>query len=80
MSRVFVSSRGRDDWRRLLADPDKHWADGYSAKSLALVPPTRGCYYREDAGPDAFGHVLPGGRNWPSSGNFGVFSALLAVR
>jgi hypothetical protein len=24
------------DWQQLLADPEKHWRDGYSAKSLAL--------------------------------------------
>jgi hypothetical protein len=35
MSRIFVPSKGPDDWRSLLADPDKHWARGYSARTLA---------------------------------------------
>jgi hypothetical protein len=35
MSRIFVPSRGPDDWKSLLADPDKHWARGYSARTRA---------------------------------------------
>lgn len=35
MGHIFVPSRGPDDWRRLLSDPEKHWADRYSAKMLA---------------------------------------------
>jgi len=35
MSRVFVPSTGPGDWRALLADPVKHWARGYSARTLA---------------------------------------------
>jgi hypothetical protein len=35
MSRVFVPSSGPGDWRALLADPVKHWARGYSARTLA---------------------------------------------
>jgi len=35
MSRVFVPSSGPGDWRALLADPIKHWARGYSARTLA---------------------------------------------
>ena len=35
MSRIFVPSSGPDDWRGLLAEPDKHWACGYSARTLA---------------------------------------------
>ena len=33
---IVVPSRGPADWRSLLADPAKHWRDGYSAKSAAL--------------------------------------------
>jgi len=35
MTRIFVPSKGPDDWRNLLAEPDKHWAHGYSAQALA---------------------------------------------
>jgi hypothetical protein len=35
MPRIFVPSRGPNDWKSLLAEPDKHWARGYSARTLA---------------------------------------------
>lgn len=35
MPKIFVPTTGPDDWRRLLASPEKHWRDGYSAKSAA---------------------------------------------
>jgi hypothetical protein len=35
MSRVFVPSAGPGSWQALLADPIKHWATGYSARTLA---------------------------------------------
>lgn len=35
MPRVFVPSRGPGDWRALLAEPEKHWARGFSARTLA---------------------------------------------
>ena len=35
MTKIYVPSTGPDAWKRLLADPDKHWATGYSARSLA---------------------------------------------
>lgn len=35
MRRIFVPTRGLDDWRERLAQPHKHWRDGYSAKELA---------------------------------------------
>ena len=31
----YLPASDPKDWKRLLADPDKHWCDGYSAKSLA---------------------------------------------
>ena len=33
--RLYVPSRGPDDWQRLLADPVKQWKAGYSARVLA---------------------------------------------
>ena len=35
MSKIFMPSSGPDDWKCLLADPEKHWAKGYSARTLA---------------------------------------------
>ena len=35
MSRIYVPSQGPDDWKRLLAEPDRHWRKGYSARALA---------------------------------------------
>lgn len=35
MNSVYVPATGIDDWRRLLAQPDKHWREGYSAMCIA---------------------------------------------
>jgi hypothetical protein len=35
MRRIFVPSRGVEDWQALLADPERHWRTGFSAKALA---------------------------------------------
>lgn len=35
MKRIYVPTEGVEDWRKLLAEPDKHWRTGYSARSLA---------------------------------------------
>ncbi len=35
MKKILVPTRSVDDWKSLLADPDKHWREGFSAKSLA---------------------------------------------
>jgi len=32
---ILIPSRGPEDWQQLLAEPDKHWRRGYSARSLA---------------------------------------------
>lgn len=33
--RIFVPTDTVEDWKRFLADPEKQWRDGYSAKSTA---------------------------------------------
>lgn len=33
--KIITPSAGSQDWKALLADPEKHWASGYSARSLA---------------------------------------------
>lgn len=35
MSKFFVPANNPEDWKPLLAQPDKHWRSGYSAKTLA---------------------------------------------
>ena len=35
MARIYIPTKSADDWRPLLADPDKHWRTGHSAKALA---------------------------------------------
>jgi hypothetical protein len=35
MSRIFAFTSGAQDWRALLADPEKQWRTGYSARTLA---------------------------------------------
>ena len=35
MPRVYVPSRGPEDWQGLLADPELHWRTGFSARSTA---------------------------------------------
>jgi len=34
-NKFFIPSNKPEDWKSLLAEPDKHWKTGYSAKSLA---------------------------------------------
>jgi len=33
--KIFIPSSGPNDWKSFLADPEKHWAKGYSARTLA---------------------------------------------
>ena len=35
MSKIYLPSHGPEDWKALLADPEKHWRSGYSARTLA---------------------------------------------
>lgn len=35
MKRIVVPTRSSEDWKRLLAKPDLHWREGYSAMTLA---------------------------------------------
>lgn len=35
MSRIFIPTDTPEDWKHLLAEPNKHWKTGYSAKALA---------------------------------------------
>jgi hypothetical protein len=35
VGKIYVPTLGAESWRRLLADPEKHWRTGFSAKTLA---------------------------------------------
>ena len=35
MNPIYSPTQGPESWRRLLAEPDKHWKKGYSSRSLA---------------------------------------------
>ncbi len=37
MPKILVPAHSPSDWRRLLADPRKHWRRGYSARALAYA-------------------------------------------
>lgn len=52
MPRIFVPSSGPGDWRALLAEPEKHWARRYSARTLAH------CWEDTDGFPIEVGRVL----------------------
>jgi len=36
MGKILIHSKGPEDWKQLLADPELHWKPGASAMSLAL--------------------------------------------
>jgi hypothetical protein len=35
MNNIYVPCTDANEWRPLLAQPDKHWKSGYSARTLA---------------------------------------------
>lgn len=35
MNRVYIPSKNAEDWKQFLADPEKQWRRGYSARTLA---------------------------------------------
>ena len=51
-ARVFVPAESPEDWRRLLAEPDKHWRRGYSAHAIAH------CWQEADGFPEEIAAVL----------------------
>ena len=52
MGRCFIPSNGPAAWRALLAQPDKHWKSGYSAKTLAH------CWEADDQLPDELASLI----------------------
>ena len=51
-ARVLVPAESAEDWRRLLAEPDKHWRRGYSAHAIAH------CWQDADGFPEEIAAVL----------------------
>jgi hypothetical protein len=49
---IYIPSRGVSDWRHLLADPNKHWVTGYSARTMAH------CWEASNGFPPEVSHVL----------------------
>jgi hypothetical protein len=35
MTKIFMPTSGPEDWKQFLAEPEKHWKTGNSAKALA---------------------------------------------
>src|SRR5260221_13401142 len=35
MFNIYIPTRGAEDWKAYLAEPEKHWRTGYSARTLA---------------------------------------------
>lgn len=51
MNRILAFTSGPQDWRKLLADPVKHWRPGYSARTLAYCWETSEGFPPEVAAP-----------------------------
>lgn len=54
MKRIYVPSTSSEDWRQFLADPQKQWRSGYSARELAE------CWESVDGFPASFKTMLAG--------------------
>jgi hypothetical protein len=52
MTCILIPANKLDDWRRLLADPEHHWQNGYSTKRLAQA------WLEADGFPPAVSRVL----------------------
>jgi GrpB-like predicted nucleotidyltransferase (UPF0157 family) len=52
VGRIYVPTQGPDDWKRLLADPELHWKQGRSARTLAH------CWEDADGFPASFAAAL----------------------
>lgn len=54
MKKIHTPTEGPESWRRLLADPVKHWRTGYSARTLAY------CWEAADGLPPEVAKLFPG--------------------
>jgi hypothetical protein len=37
MNKMYLPTVGPQDWQKLLADPEKQWRTGYSARTIAYA-------------------------------------------
>lgn len=51
-TRFYIPTNGPEDWKGLLAEPDKQWRTGYSAKTLAC------CWESASGFPDSVAKVF----------------------
>ena len=54
MDKFFIPANNPEDWKQLLAEPDKQWKTGYSAKSLAY------CWHKTNDFPRSVKRVFKG--------------------
>ena len=65
MTKIYVPSSGPGSWQQFLAEPEKQWRTGYSAKSLAYSWeeadgfPAEIQQAMDDSGIDAFNDIVP---------------------
>jgi len=52
MSKVYIPSENAEDWKQFLAEPEKQWRRGYSARTLAY------CWQKADGIPNHVKKVL----------------------
>ena len=69
MANIFVPVTSVDQWKQLLADPDRHWRTGYSARTLAH------CWQEANGFPDSVRTVF---REWGTE-PFNNLEALLVL-
>src|SRR5436309_2542925 len=54
MARILTFTTGPEDWRQFLADPQKHWRVGFSARTLAH------CWEAADGFPEEVAAIFHG--------------------
>ena len=57
MNRIYIPTSSSDDWRKFLAEPEKQWRSGYSAKELAE------CWEHSDGFPLEFQKLFSSSKN-----------------
>jgi len=67
MGKILVPTNSPDQWQSLLAEPEKHWKRGYSARALAY------CWQEADGFPESVRTVLA------ASPQFSDIEMLLAI-
>jgi hypothetical protein len=54
MSKIYIPTTSAEQWKQFLADPEKHWQRGYSARTLA------NCWQEANGFPDEIKETLSG--------------------